>query len=502
MGDCGDWVRGWEHRLGLGLARAGGAQRGGQADVGTDVGTDVGGFRTRHVAATLRPGTVEQVRQIVASVPPGVVLYPISTGRNWGLGSRQPVADGAVVLDLGRLQRVRHLDTGVGAAVVEPGVTQGALAARLDGTPYMLNVTSSSAHTSVVGNALERGVGLRRQRCEDVAGLEVMLAGGRLMRLGNWPDEAGRLVPYRQELGPGLMPLFSQSNFGVVTAAVIRLLPRPQGLRLVRLAFEAPRLAAAVDELRHLMQQRLISGVLKIYPRPRTTEFRAYCCVDGDAELAEAAARLLMRRARLGRLFNDVCADPGDDPLAERLRRCLGGDPSLNEPAIQNMFGADAAGVDANPARGFLFFLPVLPFHGAAVARAHELVVQVGEQSGTWWRPTVNAISCDVIDLAISCRFPRAATGAAHQALDLLHERFAEAGWRPYRLDIDHMDAGGPPDVLRRLKETFDPAAVLAPGRYTSPATGPALGPATAVPECGPGASVSQGDDPVMSPAP
>jgi hypothetical protein len=106
------------------------------------------------------------------------------------------------------------------------------------------------------------------------------------VRLGSWPDEHGRVAAYRHELGPGLMPLFAQSGFGVVTAAVVHLLPRPRALRVVRLAFSRERLRAALEELRDYHTQRLSSGVLKVYAHT-PDGCRAYCCVDGDADLVE-----------------------------------------------------------------------------------------------------------------------------------------------------------------------------------------------------------------------
>ena len=36
-------------------------------------------------------------------------LYPVSTGMNWGLGSRHPVRDDCVLVDLRRLDRIREL---------------------------------------------------------------------------------------------------------------------------------------------------------------------------------------------------------------------------------------------------------------------------------------------------------------------------------------------------------------------------------------------------------
>ncbi|MCP2200650.1 hypothetical protein LX90_004348 [Lentzea flava] len=48
-----------------------------------------------------------------------------------------------------------------------------------------------------------------------------------------------------------------QSSFGVVTAAAIRLLPRPEALRVIRLAFEPDVLGDAVEALRRWGHQGL-----------------------------------------------------------------------------------------------------------------------------------------------------------------------------------------------------------------------------------------------------
>src|SRR5262245_20891888 len=111
---------------------------------------DVGEFRRRRVAALLRPHTPEQVQAIVVAAVASTCddplpLYPFSTGRNWGLGSRQPTTDDCALLDLGRLQRVRDLNLERGFAVIEPGVSQRQLSRLLEGTPWMLNVTGACA---------------------------------------------------------------------------------------------------------------------------------------------------------------------------------------------------------------------------------------------------------------------------------------------------------------------------------------------------------------------
>src|SRR4029453_11349899 len=58
------------------------------------------------VHAIVRPANRDEVQQCVRIANRfRVPLYPISTGKNWGYGSRVPPRDG-VLLDLGRLNRI------------------------------------------------------------------------------------------------------------------------------------------------------------------------------------------------------------------------------------------------------------------------------------------------------------------------------------------------------------------------------------------------------------
>ena len=49
----------------------------------------------------------------------GTPLYPVSTGMNWGLGSRHPVRDDCVLVDLSRMDRIREVDLVHGYAVID-----------------------------------------------------------------------------------------------------------------------------------------------------------------------------------------------------------------------------------------------------------------------------------------------------------------------------------------------------------------------------------------------
>ncbi|MGW1839172.1 FAD-binding oxidoreductase [Streptomyces sp. NPDC002067] len=449
-------------------------------------------FRPRDIHGVLRPGSVDEVRDVVRAfaAEPDTAgrprLHAVSTGRNWGLGSREPARDGAVTLELNRLAEIRELNTDEGWAVIEPGVTQLRLAELLRDTGRMLNVTASSGHTSVLGNMLDRGVGLRRQRTADLAGLEVVLPDGELIRVGWWPDASVTTCVNPQGLGPSPLALFTQSDLGIVTAAVIRLLPRPEAQRVVRLSFPREALAPAVDELRRWSAQGLVRGVLKIYDTVSADSYggvpgsyQAHICVDGTARAVEAMTRTIEAEAAACGLFTGwVRSDEhpaGDDVVARVVESAYAGDPSHNEEMLRSAVGQDADRVDA-AGGGWIFFLPLVPFTGAAITHARELLDQVQAETGTAAGCTVNALDSDVIDLVVSLRFPRTEADAAraHRALDRIHTLFTEAGFLPYRLDADHhdwLDRLSPDDgaraFVRRLKKSVDPHGVIAPGRYS-----------------------------------
>ena len=187
----------------------------------------------REVVAVLKPSSTEQVQRVVAIANEfKVPLYPISTGKQWGMGSKLPVRDGAAIVDLGGMDRIIEVNARFHYAVVEPGVTQRQLLdyIREHKLPLMLNVTGSAADTSLIGNAIDRGVGYFQPRAEGFSNLTVVLGNGETVKTGFGHVEGAKtqnLYPYG--IGPDITGLFSQGNYGIVTSACIDLMPKPEG---------------------------------------------------------------------------------------------------------------------------------------------------------------------------------------------------------------------------------------------------------------------------------
>lgn len=449
------------------------------------LGPNIGMFRPRTVLDILRPRTPREVRELVATVR-DAPLHPYSTGRNWGLGSREPAQDGVIALDLSGLDAIRGIDVEGGWAVVEPGVTQAQLARKLDGTGRIVNLTASSAHTSIVGNILDRGVGLRRPRVEDLLGLEVVLPDGELVHVGWWPDPGGPGGPggpaYAPGLGPSLLPAFVQSSLGVVTAAAVRLPPRPEALRVIWLQFDPESLAPAVDRFRRWVSQGLAHNCLRVYDpvaaaayRGQPGQYLAHVCVEGAARAVEALSDIVLDEADGSGLFRGIrhAGTPGLSPAERQIALLVeseyAGTPDPDDLLLTTKTGCPVETMDAEA--GLLLFLPVLPFSGRAAGQAEALLRQAAGETGTRCAATYFTLDPDLVLAVITLRFDREPAGAerAHRTLDRLHESFAAAGFSPCRLDVDHAHrtADTPARRLaRRLKEMLDPDTVIAPGRY------------------------------------
>src|ERR1700754_1806935 len=155
-------------------------------------GPDAGVHRQREIACMVSTIDLRDVREAIReAVAHNRTIYPVSTGRNWGMGSAIPIASGCTVVDLSGMRRIRTLDIIAGYAVIEPGVTQGQLAGALEQTPWIVNVTSSCADISFIGNKLERGYGALGPRTNDVLGIEIVLPNGDVVTTGGL-DRHGR----------------------------------------------------------------------------------------------------------------------------------------------------------------------------------------------------------------------------------------------------------------------------------------------------------------------
>lgn len=220
----------------------------------------------RRAPLVARPATTEQVAAVAALCNGERVPLTAAGGRSGVVGGSVPVF-GGVVLDLTALQGIIAVDATSGLVEVWAGTFGPELESELRGT-YGLTVghfPQSFDIATVGGWVACRGAGqysTRYGKIEGmVAGLEVVLADGTVVRTGGSPAAAQ---------GPDLTQLFvgSEGTLGIVTKVLLRTHPVPAGER--RAAYSFPTFAAGIDACRRIMRRGATPAVLRLYDAVET----------------------------------------------------------------------------------------------------------------------------------------------------------------------------------------------------------------------------------------
>jgi FAD/FMN-containing dehydrogenase len=178
-------------------------------------------------SAVLRPGTTAEVAAVVAlAAETGTPVVP--QGGNTGLvGGQIPVpGSGELVLSLERLNRIRSVDPAGNTLVAEAGCTLDQVHAAAAAADRLFPLTLASQGSCRIGGNVATNAGgtavLAYGNTRDlVLGLEVVLADGRIWN--------GLRRLRKDNAGYDLKQLFigSEGTLGIVTAAVLKLFPRP-----------------------------------------------------------------------------------------------------------------------------------------------------------------------------------------------------------------------------------------------------------------------------------
>jgi D-lactate dehydrogenase (cytochrome) len=209
-----------------------------------------------HTPVVLRPGSTAEVSAIVKLADEtGTAIVP--QGGNTGLSGGQTPIHGEVVLSLNRLDKIREVDPTSNTITCEAGVTlQRAREAAAEADRLYPQLLPSEG-TCTIGGNLSTNAGGTAAIAHGVArshalGLEVVLADGRVL------DNLNKLK--KDNTGYDLKNLFigAEGTLGVITAAVLRLVPRPRSVETAFVGVPSPEAAL---ELLGLATERTAGGV-------------------------------------------------------------------------------------------------------------------------------------------------------------------------------------------------------------------------------------------------
>ena len=207
--------------------------------------TEPRGLWRGEALAVVRPATTQEVSRVVALCATQTrSLTPHGGGT--GLVGGQIAHDArGITLSLARLAKVREVDAASNTMIVEAGVTLAAAQAAAEAADRLFPLSLASEGSCTIGGNLATNAGgtavLAYGNTRDLTmGVEAVLADGRVM---------STLSKLRKDnTGYDLKDLFvgSEGTLGVITAAVLKLFPRPRSIETAFVGLETPEQAMAV----------------------------------------------------------------------------------------------------------------------------------------------------------------------------------------------------------------------------------------------------------------
>lgn len=145
-------------------------------------------------------------------------------GSGTGMSGGANPADGAVVVAFGRMNSILEIDAGNHVAVVQPGVTLAELDAAAAGRGLVYPVFPGEMSASLGGTIATNAGGMRAVRYgvtrQHVVGVEAVLASGEVIRTG------GKFVKCSTGYDLTQLLIGSEGTLALVTEATVRLYPR------------------------------------------------------------------------------------------------------------------------------------------------------------------------------------------------------------------------------------------------------------------------------------
>jgi FAD/FMN-containing dehydrogenase len=197
----------------------------------------------------LRPGSVDEVSRIMRlATETGTPIVPQS-GNTGLVGAQVPDRSGReIVLSLSRLNRIREIDVLSNTVTVEAGVILQTLQEAADAADRLFPLSLAAQGSCQIGgnlssNAGGTGVlayGNARELC---LGVEVVLPTGEVF------DDLRKLK--KDNTGYDLKNLFvgAEGTLGIITAAVLKLFPRPKGREVAFAGMSSPKAALSLFTL-------------------------------------------------------------------------------------------------------------------------------------------------------------------------------------------------------------------------------------------------------------
>jgi len=423
----------------------------------------------------LKPSTTDEVSRLLA-ICNETRTRVVPQGGNTGLVGAQIPTKGEVLLTLARMNRIRGISAQENTLTAEAGVVLKNAQAAADNVQRLFPLSLGAEGSCTIGGNISTNAGgvnvLRYGMMRDlVLGLEIVLADGRVLEMlrGLKKDNTGY----------DLKQLFigAEGTLGIVTAAMLRLFPRPAGYATAVAAISSVEVAVGLlNRLQaatgsqvtafELMKRESLDLVLKhiadtANPLPQHRGWTVLIEVSNPEafDATEALQEALARAMEEGLVADAVFAKSERDRAAFwRLRETLPEAHRLDGPTVANdisipvtripnfLAAADAAIRSALPsARSF-------PFGHVGDGNLHYAVKAPGDDAA------INAARTAIEDVV------------QDEAAKLNGSISAEHGLGISKNEaIARYKSAAEIELMRALKRTLDPNNILNPGKLLPP---------------------------------
>jgi 4-cresol dehydrogenase (hydroxylating) flavoprotein subunit len=455
-------------------------------------------------SAVVLPTSTEQVQAVVRIANEfKIPLWTHSQGRNKAYGGPSPRLRGSIQLSLRKMNRVLEINDELAYAVVEPGVRFVDLYDALEAGGHQLRVSVPDlCRGSVIGNSMDNGITYMQYGADHLAptGLEIVLPDGELLRtgMGALPGNKSWHL-YKRSLGPSLDPLFTQSNFGIVTRMGVWLQPTPQAYQTLLLGVAADAdLEVAVNTLRALLLDGTLRGVPSIHPAPTNGAMLLGLPFELPIGMTESDLERYGRDTGLGRWTVAVALWDDRDILACKARkvrqvwmRIPGATVHAGRVYEPHEYGEITTqteqvhiGIATSQLEeltldvvGHVDVSPVVPLRGTEIREVLDLANSVLARGAVMWGVDILAISARAAIPVIGLLFNRTSEATVRRNYQMAHElvrALGAHGYGEYRAHVDFMDDAAEQysfndhayrRFVERMKDAVDPHGILSPGR-------------------------------------
>ncbi|MGI9399617.1 MAG: FAD-binding oxidoreductase, partial [Rhizobiaceae bacterium] len=216
----------------------------------------------------LKPNSTEQVSEILALANQTNTPIVPQGGHTGHVGGGVPDESGEqIIVSLERMNKIREIDTDGNTLTAEAGVILQTIQEAADGNDRLFPLSIGSQASCMIGgnissNAGGTGVLAYGNTRELVFGLEVVLPNGEIWN--------GLRKLKKDNTGYSLKNLFigAEGTLGIVTAAVLKLFPKPKGVDVVWAGLDKPADALALLNLAQGMAGTALTGFELIHRRP------------------------------------------------------------------------------------------------------------------------------------------------------------------------------------------------------------------------------------------